>query len=284
MRLPTSAEVSRLKRLLDGEQLPSSQLNTVFFEDLLKEGYLMVVPKGKNRSVVVAKNKEYLTKHISQQWQIKDLDEYVSFRGGPSPTRIEVQNILGDTKAMNVVSYQGFLVTAYDEIDYVLHGQTGHLPLIEGSMLHIFDYEDFSVPRDVTIVYVENFTPFRYISRYRHLLEKGTRYLFISRYGTSSAINDWLKRVPNRYLHFGDFDLDGIRIYQKFYDELGPERASFLLPDDIEERIRTKGNSNLFYNQERRNDGYEVTDQRLLKLASIIREYHAGYEQEGYAI
>lgn len=284
MRLPTSAEISRLKRLLDGEQLPSSQLNTVFFEDLLKEGYLMVVPKGKNRSVVVAKNKEYLTKHISQQWQIKDLDEYVSFREGPSPTRIEVQNILGDTKAMNVVSYQGFLVTAYDEIDYVLHGQTGHLPLIEGSMLHIFDYEDFSVPRDVTIVYVENFTPFRYISRYRHLLEKGTRYLFISRYGTSSAINDWLKRVPNRYLHFGDFDLDGIRIYQKFYDELGPERASFLLPDDIEERIRTKGNSNLFYNQERRNDGYEVTDQRLLKLASIIREYHAGYEQEGYAI
>lgn len=284
MRLPTSAEISRLKRLLDGEQLPSSQLNTVFFEDLLKEGYLMVVPKGKNRSVVVAKNKEYLAKHISQQWQIKDLDEYVSFREGPSPTRIEVQNVLGDTKAMNVVSYQGFLVTAYDEIDYVLHGQTGHLPLIDGSMLHVFDYEDFTVPRDVTIVYVENFTPFRYISRYRHLLEKGTRYLFISRYGTSSAINDWLKRVPNRYLHFGDFDLDGIRIYQKFYDEIGPERASFLVPNDIEERIRTKGNSNLFYTQERRNDGYEVTDPRLLKLASIIREYHAGYEQEGYAI
>ena len=105
MRLPTSAEIGRLKRLLDGEQLPSSQLNTSFFEDLLKEGFLMVVPKGKNRSVVVAKNKEYLAKHISQQWQIKDLDEYVSFREGPSPTRIEVQNVLGDIKGDERLCY-----------------------------------------------------------------------------------------------------------------------------------------------------------------------------------
>lgn len=284
MRLPTSAEIGRLKRLLDGEQLPGSQLNTVFFEDLLREGYLMVVPKGKNRSVVVAKNKEYLAKHICQQWQIKDLDEYVSFREGPSLTRIEVQNVLGDTKALSVVSYQGFLVTAYDAIDYVLHGQTGHLPLIDGSMLHIFDYEDFSVPQDITVVYVENFTPFRYISRYRHLLQQDTKYLFVSRYGTSSAINDWLKRIPNIFLHFGDFDLDGIRIYQKFYDELGEERASFLVPDDIESRIRTKGNPYLYYSQEKRNENYDVTDKRLSGLVELIRECHAGYEQEGYAI
>lgn len=284
MRLPTSAEIGRLKRLLDGEQLPSSQLNTSFFEKLLKEGYLMVVPKGKNRSVVVVKNKEYLTKHISQQWQIKDLDEYVSFREGSSPTRIEVQNVLGDTKALSVVSYQGFLVTAYDEIDYILHGLTGHLPLIDGSMLHIFDYEDFSVPQNITVVYVENFTPFRYIGRYRHLLGQESKHLFVSRYGTSSAINDWLKRIPNKFLHFGDFDLDGIRIYQKFYDELGEERASFLVPDDIESRIRTKGNPNLYYSQEKRNENFVVTDMRLSGLVSLIRECHAGYEQEGYAV
>ena len=88
MRLPTSAEICRLKSLLDGEQLPISQLNTAFFKELLEEGYLMIVPKGKNRSAVIARNKEYLAKHISQKWQIKDFDEYVSLREGSSPTRI----------------------------------------------------------------------------------------------------------------------------------------------------------------------------------------------------
>lgn len=284
MRLPTSAEIGRLKRLLDGEQLPGSQLNTVFFEDLLREGYLMVVPKGKNRSVVVAKNKEYLAKHICQQWQIKDLDEYVSFREGPSLTRIEVQNVLGDTKALSVVSYQGFLVTAYDAIDYVLHGQTGHLPLIDGSMLHIFDFEAFSIPEDVVVVYVENFTPFRYITRYRHLFNRQHRYMFVSRYGTSAAINEWLKAIPNKYIHFGDFDLDGIKIYQKFYGELGENRASFLIPDDVEKRIRTKGNPHLYYAQENRNERFVLADIRLYDLVSTIMECHAGYEQEGYAL
>lgn len=204
MRLPTPAEIEKLKRLLLGEQLPSMQLNTAFFRDLLQDGYLMIVPRGKNRAAIIAKDKEYLAKHVSQKWQIKDLDEYVSFRKGPSPTRIEVQDVLGDTKALNVVSYQGFLVTSYDQIDYQLHGKTGRLPLIDGSMLHIFDYEAFSVPHDIIIVYVENFTPFRHIIRYRHLFGQGYKYLFVSRYGTSSAINEWLKSVPNKFLHFGD--------------------------------------------------------------------------------
>lgn len=284
MRLPTPSEIGRLKRLLNGEQLPGSQLNTVFFEELLKEGYLMIVPKGKARSVIVAKDKEYLAKYVSQNWQISDWDEYVSLRGSASPTRIDVQNVLGDTKAMNVVSYQGFLITAYDEIDYRLHGHTGHLPLIEGAMLHVFDYEAFAIPKDIIVVYVENFTPFRYISRYSHLFGAESKYLFVSRYGTSSAINDWLKGIPNKYIHFGDFDLDGIRIYQKFYNELGPERASFLVPDDIESRIKTKGNAQLYYNQEKRNNSFSVNDMRLSELVSLINKYHAGYEQEGYAL
>ena len=284
MRLPTPTEIGRLKRLLDGEQLPSSQLNTVFFEELLNEGYLMIVPKGKNRSAVIARDKDYLAKHISQKWQIKDIDEYVSFREGPPPTRIEVQNVLGDTKALSVVSYQGFLVTAYDEIDYHLHGQTGHLPLIDGSMLHIFDFDALSIPEDVVVVYVENFTPFRYITRYRHLFDRQYRYMFVSRYGTSSAINEWLKSIPNKYIHFGDFDLDGIKIYQKFYGELGANRASFLIPDDVEKRIRTKGNPHLYYAQENRNERFVLTDMRLYDLVSTIMECHAGYEQEGYAL
>lgn len=284
MRLPTSTEICKLKRLLEGQQLPISQLNTAFFHDLQEKGYLMIIPKGKNRSVVTIKNKEYLIKYVTQEWHIPDFDEYIKFRNDTSLTRIDVQNVLGNTKALNVVSYQGFLVTSYNKIDYLLHNQSGHLPLIEGSMLHIFDFEAFSIPQDVIVVYVENFTPFRYINRYRHLFEKKSRYLFVSRYGTSSAINDWLKNIPNKFLHFGDFDLDGIRIYQKFYNELGAERASFLIPEDIEIRIKERGNASLYYKQEARNEQFTITDKRLMKLVSIIEEYHAGYEQEGYAL
>jgi hypothetical protein len=113
------------------------------------------------------------------------------------------------------------------------------------------------------------------------LFEPG-RYLFVSRLLSSNAFKEWMKGIPNRYIHFGDFDMAGIDIYLHFFDEIGG-RASFLVPDDIEERITKHGNSSLYYSQEEKYKNIKVTDKRVQPLVDIINKCHMGYEQEGYA-
>lgn len=62
--------------------------------------------------------------------------------------------------------------------------------------------------------------------------------LFVSRYPQSKDLCAWLKMIPNRYIHFGDFDLAGVSIFlSEFYSELG-ERAEFYIPADVEQRLQ----------------------------------------------
>ena len=145
----------------------------------------------------------------------------------------------------------------------------------------VYDLESKASDDDIIIIYVENFTSFRQIERYTYMFEPG-RYLFVSRLLSSNAFKDWLKGIPNRYIHFGDFDLAGIGIYLHFYDEIG-QRASFLVPDDIEERIVGQGNSTLYYSQEEKCRNMKVTDKRVQPLVDMIKKFRMGYEQEGYA-
>ncbi|MBR6224943.1 MAG: hypothetical protein IKR02_04365, partial [Firmicutes bacterium] len=179
-------------------------------------------------------------------------------------------------------TFQGFLVNSLETVPYTLNGQQGTLPQIKGSYLFVSDYDTFQIDGDITIMYVENFTCFKQIERYLHLFEPG-RYLFVSRLLSSNAFKEWIKNIPNRYIHFGDFDLAGIDIYLHFYDEIC-SRASFLIPDDIKERIANHGNSSLFYSQEEKCKNIKVSDNRVQPLVEIINKYHMGYEQEGYAI
>lgn len=106
--------------------------------------------------------------------------------------------------------------------------------------------------------------------------------MFVSRYPQENLfdLREWLKRIPNRYIHFGDFDLAGIHIYlSEFYAQLG-DRASFLILSDIEERL-ADGNASLYDQQYARFKNMEVTDARLLSLVDWIHKYRKGYEQEG---
>ena len=85
----------------------------------------------------------------------------------------------------------------------------------------------------------------------------------------------------NRYIHFGDFDLAGICIYQsEFYKFLG-DRAGFLIPEDIEERLKS-GNAGLYDTQYLRYKNLNIIDSRLNGLVEMIHHYGRVYEQEGY--
>ena len=88
--------------------------------------------------------------------------------------------------------------------------------------------------------------------------------------------------IPNHYLHFGDYDLAGIHIYQSEFEQyLGAERSSFLIPDDILSRLRS-GSSQRFDNQYNRFKNITSENQELQELITVIWQYRKGYDQEGY--
>ena len=125
---------------------------------------------------------------------------------------------------------------------------------------------------------------FRLIRRQQSLFASalaGKRLLFVSRYPQSSDLRTWLQTIPNQYVHFGDFDLAGIHIFlTEFQKHLGT-RASFLIPQDIEQRIK-HGSA------ERYNDQYpkfcHLTSNipPLQQLIDMLHKYHRCYDQEGY--
>lgn len=281
VRRPTKAELVKIQRLLAGEEIGFSSLSGPVFRELIDKEYIVLDRTGKRKMIAVVKNAEYLMKALRQKWQINDIREYIAFLDKEEKDRTDVQKMLGGTKEEKTSTFQGFLVNSLETVPYTLNGQQGTLPQIKGSYLFVSDYDTFQIDGDITIMYVENFTCFKQIERYLHLFEPG-RYLFVSRLLSSNAFKEWIKNIPNRYIHFGDFDLAGIDIYLHFYDEIG-SRASFLIPDDIKERIANHGNSSLFYSQEEKCKNIKVSDNRVQPLVEIINKYHMGYEQEGYA-
>lgn len=72
-----------------------------------------------------------------------------------------------------------------------------------------------------------------------------------------------------------------ICIYQsEFYKFLG-DRAGFLIPEDIEERLKS-GNAGLYDTQYLRYKNLNIIDSRLNGLVEMIHHYGRVYEQEGY--
>ena len=281
VRRPTKAELVKIQRLLAGKEIGFSSLSGPVFRELIDKEYIVLDRTGKRKMIAVVKNAEYLMKVLRQKWQINDIQEYIAYLDKEEKDRTDVQKMLGGTKEEKTSTFQGFLVNSLETVSYTLNGQKGSLPLIKGSYMFVSDYDTFQIDSDITIMYVENFTCFKQIERYVHLFEQG-RYLFVSRLLSSNAFKEWMKGIPNRYIHFGDFDMAGIDIYLHFFDEIGG-RASFLVPDDIEERITKHGNSSLYYSQEEKYKNIKVTDNRVQPLVDMINKYHMGYEQEGYA-
>ena len=135
-------------------------------------------------------------------------------------------------------------------------------------------------PEDVVVVGIENGENFQHIRAQKYLFE-GMKVLFVSRYPQSKDLCNWLKIIPNRYIHFGDIDLAGISIFlNEFYVKLG-NRAEFFIPADVEKRLKD-GNRQLYDNQYLRYRAMLVSDARLRPLVAMIHKYGKAYEQEGY--
>ena len=267
-----------IQALIAGEQVAGSRISRKMLEELMDEGLLSVVTRGSRKSYR-ARDIEALKRFLI------DKDEsYRMLDINASDSRASMAAETGNSKLVEVRSCPGFPVNTFEPITCKLNAIDIVINPVEGSFLFITDWKVFSIPEDVVVVGVENMENFRMIRQQRALFESEIgkhRFLFVSRYPQSTDLRSWLQSIPNRYVHFGDFDLAGIHIFlTEFHQYLG-DRSSFFIPSDIEKRL-TKG-SNARYNEQ-----YEMYHKlhcdinKIQNLIDLINKYHRGYDQEGY--
>lgn len=272
------AESNYIKALLAGEKIPSSRIPKELRETLLSEGLITVTVHGSRKSVRAldaGRLKQFLIDK-DEKFRILDVEGKTS--------RAEQTYTTGNSKLVSVRSCPGFPVNTYEPIECELNGETFVIHPANGSFTFICDWQSFSVPEDVIVVGIENMENFRLVQRQKYLFEEclgGNKLLFVSRYPQSTDLREWLKSIPNRYVHFGDFDLAGIKIFQTEFERHVGERASFMIPSDIEDRIKN-GSSKRYDDQFSHSGNISSKDPGVQALIDIINKYRKGYDQEGY--
>ena len=273
--------MATLQRLIDGESIAASALRKDFAEILKEEGLLTVQTHGIRRTfraIDTLALKNFLQARYEELRSVGD-DKFTSYE-----TRSEQASETGNSKLVKVRSCPGFPVNSYEPITCSLRGNVFVVNPQNGSFVFIDDWNHFSIPEDIVVVGIENMENFRMIRQQRKLFESilGDRQLlFVSRYPQSTDLRKWLQGIPNKYLHFGDFDLAGIHIFlTEFYKHLG-SRSTYLIPSDIEHRL-SKGSLERYNSQYDKYHSLHSDIPYLQSLIDLINKHHRGYDQEGY--
>ncbi len=280
----TLSLIDKLLRLRSGESLPASSLKGEWVEELLRDGVLVSCSQGSRRTLMAADPDKLELALGKLDERLDGLERMRNVLRDADASRSEQAAETGNSKLISVRSCPGFPINSYEPIPCLLNGRELDVCPGVGSFMFIADWQSFSIPEDVVVVGIENMENFRLIRRQRNLFSSllpGKRLLFVSRYPQSADLRSWLLKTTNRYVHFGDFDLAGINIFlTEFWKYLG-DRAFFLIPTDIEERLRD-GSAERYRNQYLRFHGLSSDIPSVQRLIDLINKYHRGYDQEGY--
>jgi hypothetical protein len=284
MKLPLSV-ANHLLKLSDGQLLPFSSVKHSVVDDLIAEGVLDKKVLSPKKAVVRLPRIDALNDYLQNHYGIENLTQYVDFLNSEMAHRADAVSVSSDSKTKNIRTFKGFLVNCYEPIETILNEQSFVIQPNIGSFTFIYDFNAFIPAHDVTIVGIENAENFRFIERQKYLFE-GIKPLFVSRYpqNQSNDLMNWLKKIPNPYLHFGDFDFGGLNIYWNEFKVHLQERAQFYLPANVEILLENKGNRDLYDNQTIKFDETQVLETNVLKLLKIIRHSKKGLEQEIFIV
>ena len=267
-----------IQALISGKQVAGSKLSCKLLDELMAEGLLLVATRG-SRKTYRARDTEALKRYLI------DKDEsYRILEATVTDSRASLAVETGNSKLLNVRSCPGFPVNSYEPITCLLRGNVFVVNPPDGSFVFIDDWKHFSVPEDIVVVGIENMENFRMIRQQRKMFESllgGKSLLFVSRYPQSTDLRNWLKSISNKYVHFGDFDMAGISIYLTEFQKYLGDRASFLIPSDLEQRL-SQGSSVRYNAQYGKFHTLHCSDKNIQSLLELINKYCRCYDQEGY--
>ncbi len=269
---------------MQGERLPASSLQHDVVIKMVEDGVVQRIQSGKSKAWLLVNNKDLLQQYLSNRFSIHHLQSYIEKYNEPGITRSEAVIVSGNSKLKSIRTFKGFLVNSTSVVQTTLRGQAFYVSPSPGSFVFIHDYESFVPHPAITIVGIENPENFFSIYQQQYLFEN-IQPLFISRYPQGNDIIKWLKMIPNPYLHYGDFDFEGINIYLNEYKKHLQERASFFVPGNVEDMIEKYGNRELYNKQLHRQPAAGIIqDTAIQNLVTLFHKYKKVLEQEVYII
>ena len=279
MKKPTISLAKKILRLIQGESLPHSQLKYQLIEIMVEEGVLLIRSTG-TRKAVYCRDGGNVERFLVNHFGIADLSRYVAIASETNLLRSDAVMVASDSKLKAIRSFKGFLVNSYQPLDATLGGAPLKISPQVGTFTYIHDFELFVPAPDITIVGIENGENFRYVERQQTLFALD-KILFVSRYPQSGDLVQWLRGLPNRYTHFGDFDFAGINIYLHEYKRWLNGRAEFFVPAGLEKLLVTYGNRELYRRQLSNAPARDSLPEPALQLLwDMICTQKKGLEQE----
>ena len=283
----TERLIENLQQLIDMKRVSYSAFPQSVRDILLEDGLVVVENRGTRRYVRVISVEALKGALPRYNEALRDLEAARALLAHDT-SRAAQASLSGNSKTRGQRSCPGFLVNAYDRLDCMLGGRPFAIDPSQGSAVYIADWESLTPPPSVLVVGIENMENFIRIREQRAFFAeymKGgeTGILFVSRYAFSNDLAQWLSRLPNRYLHFGDFDLYGIKIFLTQFKPYVGEKGSFLIPSDIESRL-SHGSRQRYDDQYRNCETLSTDDEELNGLIRLIHKYRRAYDQEGYIV
>ncbi len=270
-----------LVQLINGASVSNSLAKCKLIDNLVFEN--IIFRKGKHQKSLQLINEIGLHNYLANQLQINNLSAYILALENENSTRAELVKITTDSKKSKERVFKGFLVNSYNTVKAELNNETIIINPIKGSFIFIYDFETFKIPKEITIVGVENAENFSQIQKQKYLF-KSINPLFISRYpqNQNKDFVKWMKSIPNNYLHFGDFDIAGIGIYLNEYKKHLLGKATFFIPENIKNDIRKNGNRERFDKQKINFKIDQIQESKIIELIEIIQLEKKGLDQEYY--
>ncbi len=271
----------KLLFLCEGEAMAGSKLKHEVVRSLIDDGIIIEYRQGRTKTNLSLPHPQQLYDFLHNHYGIGSLKEYIDTCKKVDNTRADLVLASSDSKIRQVRTFKGFLVNTYQPVSATLNGKPIIINPTEGTYTFISDFESFVPAPEVTIVGIENPENFRHIASQQYLFE-GLSPLFVSRYPQSQSKDhiSWLQSITNPYLHFGDYDYAGIGIYLNEYRKYLGERASILIPENLESLLAQYGNRERYDIQKRNFDRKAITEPELLKLIALLDIHKKGLDQE----
>lgn len=268
-----------LQRLGRGEVLPHSALPQALREQLLADELIGYHALKGSRKTLWMPNPHLLEAYLKNQYQLTDLALYIAAMESESATRAELVKQSGDSKAKRVRSFTGFAVNVVAPMECRLYGQPLTIAPTTGAFTFVHGYNGFEIPHGATVVGIENpanFTDLPSLTKLFGHLDA----LFVCRYPQSHDLRRWLAAIPNTYVHFGDFDFAGLNIYQhEIYCHI-PSRATFYVPNGLDELFERYGNPDRYHTQQLHEATATNPQPEVQQLVALISKHKKGLDQE----
>lgn len=278
-----------LRRLRDGEQVNAGAFSSVQQKEmisfLLNRHALGFQRIGKSRGVFcVLDNSQFLETLSQYDSFLQDLDAALEVVETPDISRGKKVQLAGNSKQNGPnKTILGYTILADREVKITYRNRDYYISPEAG--LHVVGDNPVQIPDEAIIVIVENLECL-YDLRWIPLVglnENAGPYIILCRSLLCEAGKRWLEKISNKCFYFGDFDLAGIRIYETEFKPRIGDKISFIVPDDIEKRIRKNGNPGLYTKQI--NEGFDSVESKsgeLTCLVTMLNKLQSVYEQEGY--